>query len=258
MRGKLPPWRGFYARLGRLAIRLEQTGGLPGYGNGFFTRRQSPMTFIKSPTLLAGCAALALAGCVNPNAYPDNPNARTQNGAIIGGMAGALLGAQSDDNRLAKAVVGGAIGAALGGAIGQTLDQQAAELRAINPSFSVTNMGDYLVVNMPQDVLFATDSAALRPDLVADLGSVAQNLISYPNSRIEVIGHTDDTGSAAYNADLSQRRASLVAQVLMARGVPGNRLTAYGRGEDMPIASNATPQGQALNRRVEIIIRPIR
>ena len=137
MRGKLPPWRGFYARLGRLAIRLEQTGGLPGYGNGFFTRRQSPMTFIKSPTLLAGCAALALAGCVNPNAYPDNPNARTQNGAIIGGMAGALLGAQSDEDRLAKAVVGGAIGAALGGAIGQTLDQQGIKGEVTPPYFSV-------------------------------------------------------------------------------------------------------------------------
>ena len=214
------------------------------------------MTFIKSPTLLAGCAALALAGCVNPNAYPDNPNARTQNGAIIGGMAGALLGAQSDDNRLAKAVVGGAIGAALGGAIGQTLDQQAAELRAINPSFSVTNMGDYLVVNMPQDVLFATDSAALRPDLVADLGSVAQNLISYPNSRIEVIGHTDNTGTAAWNADLSLRRATSVAQVLIGAGVPASRVSTRGMGEDQPVASNLTPEGRAQNRRVEILIWP--
>lgn len=216
------------------------------------------MTFPKTSLLLATCGALALAGCVNPNAYPDSPNARTTNGAIIGGMAGALLGAQSGDDRLGKAVVGGVIGAAVGGAIGASLDKQAAELRAINPNFSVTNMGDYLVVNMPQDVLFATDSASLRPDLVADLGSVAQNLMTYPNSRIEVIGHTDDTGSAAYNADLSQRRASSVASVLLARGVPGNRLQAYGRGEDMPVASNATAQGRAMNRRVEIIIRPIR
>lgn len=258
MGGKLPQTRLRYAGRGRIDIGSTQTGGPPGIHNSFFKRRQSPMTLIKTPILLATGAVLALSACVDPNAYPDNPNARTQNGAIIGGMAGAFLGAQSDDNRLAKAVVGGAIGAALGGAIGQTLDQQAAELRAINPNFSVTNMGDYLVVNMPQDVLFAVDSASLRPDLVADLGSVAQNLLTYPNSRIEVIGHTDDTGAAAYNADLSQRRASSVAQVLMARGVPGNRLVAYGRGEDMPIASNATPQGQALNRRVEIIIRPIR
>lgn len=216
------------------------------------------MTFAKTPFLLATCATLALSACVNPNAYPDNPNARTQNGAIIGGMAGALLGAQSGEDRLAKAVIGGAVGAALGGAIGQTLDQQAAELRAINPAFSVTNMGDYLLVNMPQDVLFATDSATLRPDLINDLGSIARNLTSYPRSRIEVYGHTDDTGSGAYNADLSQRRASSVAQVLLSNGVPPRRVSAFGRGEDMPIASNATPQGRAMNRRVEIIIRPNR
>ena len=204
------------------------------------------MTF-KTSLALGTASLLALTACVDPNAYPDNPNARAQNGAIIGGLAGALAGSQSEDDALAKAVVGGVIGAAIGGAVGATLDQQAAELRAINPYFSVTNMGDYLIVNMPQDVLFAIDSAALRPDL-----------IRYPNSRIEVIGHTDNSGSAAYNQDLSQRRAVSVAEVLRATGVPGNRIAAYGRGEDMPIASNATEQGRAQNRRVEIIIRPTR
>ena len=213
---------------------------------------------LKTPILCAIGATLALSACVDPNAYPDNPHARTQNGALIGGMAGAILGANSDDDPLAKAVIGGAVGAALGGAIGASLDQQAAELRAINPSFNVTNMGDYLIVNMPQDVLFATDSASLRPDLISDLESVARNLTTYPNSRIEVIGHTDDTGSAAYNMDLSQRRAWAVASVLQSRGVPPSRLSAYGRGEDAPVASNATAQGRAMNRRVEIIIRPIR
>lgn len=215
------------------------------------------MTF-KTSLALGTASLLALTACVDPNAYPDNPNARAQNGAIIGGLAGALAGSQSEDDALAKAVVGGVIGAAIGGAVGATLDQQAAELRAINPYFSVTNMGDYLIVNMPQDVLFAIDSAALRPDLVRDLQSVGANLNRYPNSRIEVIGHTDNSGSAAYNQDLSQRRAVSVAEVLRATGVPGNRIAAYGRGEDMPIASNATEQGRAQNRRVEIIIRPTR
>lgn len=212
----------------------------------------------KTPFAIATCSLLALTACVDPNAYPNNPNARAQSGAVIGGLAGALAGSQSDDDRVAKAVVGGVIGAAIGGAIGATLDQQAAELRAINPSFTVTNMGDYLVVNMPQDVLFAIDSAALRPDLIRDLQSVGGNLNRYPNSRIEVIGHTDNTGSAAYNQDLSQRRAVSVAEVLRATGVPGNRIAAYGRGEDMPVASNATEAGRAMNRRVEIIIRPTR
>lgn len=213
----------------------------------------------KTPLMVASASLLALTACVDPNAYPNDPNARARNGAIIGGLAGALAGANSGgDDKLAKTVVGGAIGAAIGGAIGASLDQQAAELRnsISNPNVSVTNNGDYLTVNMPQDLLFAVDSAALRPDLRADLGSVAQSLIRYPNSRIEVVGHTDNTGSAAYNYDLSQRRANAVAGVLNQNGVPFGRMTTIGRGFDQPIASNATPQGRAQNRRVEIIIRP--
>lgn len=213
----------------------------------------------KTPLLVATASLMALTACVDPNAYPDDPNARAKNGAIIGGLAGALAGANAKgDDKLAKAVVGGAIGAAIGGAIGATLDQQAAELRGSisNPNVTVTNHGSYLTVNMPQDLLFAVDSAALRPDLRSDLGSVAQSLIRYPNSRIEVVGHTDNTGSAAYNYDLSQRRANAVAGVLNQNGVPYGRITTIGRGFDQPIASNATPQGRAQNRRVEIIIRP--
>ena len=109
---------------------------------------------------------------------------------------------------------------------------------------------------MPQDVLFATDSATLRPDLTYDLRAVAGSLNRYPDSSVEVIGHTDNSGAAAYNQDLSQRRATSVAQVLRDAGVQGNRLAAYGRGEDQPVASNLTPEGRAANRRVEIIIRP--
>lgn len=213
----------------------------------------------KTPLMIASASLLALTACVDPNAYPNDPNARARSGAIIGGLAGAFAGANANgDDRLAKAVVGGAVGAALGGAIGASLDQQAAELRGSinNPNVSVTNNGSYLTVNMPQDLLFAVDSAALRPDLQSDLGSVAQSLIRYPNSRIEVIGHTDNTGSAAYNYDLSQRRANAVAAVLNQNGVPYGRITTVGRGFDQPIASNATPQGRAQNRRVEIIIRP--
>lgn len=213
---------------------------------------------LKTPLIVASVSLLGLTACVDPNAYPDNPNARAQSGAIIGGLAGALAGAQSGDDRLAKAVVGGVIGAAAGGAIGASLDRQAAELRGSinNPNVTVTNNGQYLTVNMPQDLLFAVDSAALRPDLRADLGSVAMSLIRYPNSRIEVIGHTDNTGSAAYNYDLSQRRANAVSSVLNQNGVPQGRITTIGRGFDYPIASNATPEGRAQNRRVEIIIRP--
>lgn len=216
------------------------------------------MTLNKS-LLLCTVALMGLTACVDPNAYPDDPNARAKNGAIIGGLTGAFVGAtRKGDDKLGKAVVGGVIGAALGGAVGSTLDQQAADLRSSigNQNISITNNGQYLVVNMPQDVLFATDSATLRPDLTSDVKAVAGSLLRYPNSTIEVIGHTDNSGSAAYNQDLSQRRAVSVATILRESGVPGNRVAAYGRGEDQPIASNLTADGKARNRRVEIIIRP--
>ena len=214
---------------------------------------------LKTPILLSTVALMALTACVDPNAYPNNPNARATNGAIVGGMIGALAGAsQKGDDKLAKAVVGGVMGAAVGGAIGSTLDAQAADLRGSigNSNISVTNNGQYLVVNMPQDVLFATDSATLRPDLTRDIKAVASSLLRYPNSTIEVIGHTDNSGSAAYNQDLSQRRAFAVADVLRASGVPAGRIATIGRGEDAPIATNQTEGGRAMNRRVEIIIRP--
>ncbi|MFT4149431.1 MAG: OmpA family protein [Paracoccaceae bacterium] len=214
---------------------------------------------LKSPILISAIGLLALTACVNPEAYPNDPNARTKNGALIGGLTGAALGATSNSShRLGATIVGGALGAMAGGAIGAGLDQQAAELRGSlgNSQISVTNMGDYLVVNMPQDVLFATDSATLRPDLTRDVYAVASNLVKYPNSRVEVVGHTDNTGTAAYNYDLSQRRAASVAGVLRDGGVPGQRITPIGRGFDQPVASNATAQGRAQNRRVEIIIRP--
>ncbi|MES2844336.1 MAG: OmpA family protein [Pseudomonadota bacterium] len=217
------------------------------------------MMMMKSPLILATAGLMTLSACaVDPNAYPGDPNARARQGAIIGGLAGVALGAGQDDDSLAKAVIGGAIGAAVGGAVGANLDQQAADLRNSlgNPNITVTNNGQYLVVNMPQDVLFATDSATLRPDLTRDIKAVAGSLLRYPNSRIEVIGHTDNTGSASYNQDLSQRRAVSVANILRDSGVPNARLTAFGRGEDQPIASNLTVEGRAQNRRVEIIIRP--
>lgn len=215
---------------------------------------------LKSPLLLSLSGAVLLAGCVDPNTSGD-PNARTKNGAVIGGLVGALGGAAvSDDDKLKGALIGGALGAGAGALIGQNLDRQAAELRGSlsNPNITVTNYGDYLVVNMPQDVLFATDSASLRPDLQRDVQAVANSLVKYPNSAIQVIGHTDSTGSEAYNMDLSQRRAASVANILSYSGVPSSRIQTIGKGKSQPIASNATEAGRAQNRRVEIIIRPYR
>lgn len=208
---------------------------------------------------LGTVAAFGLAAC-DPAYVNTDPNQnRTRDGAVIGGILGGFLGAASgSDNRGRNAVLGAAAGAAVGGAIGYSLDQQAADLRAsmANNQIQIDNRGDYLVVTMPEGILFATDSAAVRADLQADIRALARNLQQYRASSVEVVGHTDNTGSAAYNQDLSARRASAVAGILLEQGVAPSRVRSIGRGEDQPVATNLTPEGRAQNRRVEIFIRP--
>ncbi len=205
-------------------------------------------------------SALGLTAC--EPAYLQDPNQnRTRDGAVIGGMLGAFLGANADnDNRGRNALLGAAAGAAVGGAIGYSLDRQAADLRAsmANEDIAIRNQGDYLQVTMPDGILFDTDSAAIRAGLQADLRAMARNLQQYPSSTVDVIGHTDNTGSAEYNQDLSARRASAVAGVLLEEGVDPARVRSFGRGEDEPVATNLTAEGRQQNRRVEVIIRPTR
>lgn len=215
---------------------------------------------LRTPALM-GCAILALAACdPNPAGNPDNARART--GVATGAVIGAVLGATRDgksSNNARDALVGAAAGAIIGGAIGSALDAQARELQSqVGPNVQIINDGNQLRVVMPQDILFAVDSATLQPALVSDLRAVASSLQRYPDSTVVVEGHTDNTGEAAYNMDLSQRRASAVASTLTGYGVPAGRVVAVGRGEDSPVASNLTPEGRALNRRVEIVIRPTR
>ncbi|WP_347830429.1 OmpA family protein [uncultured Planktomarina sp.] len=210
---------------------------------------------------LAGSALLILSGCVTPeSAANSKPGDNTTAGTIMGGLIGAIAGMEMSrkGDRKKGAIVGAIVGAAAGNAIGQTLDEQAADLRRDlnNNQVNVTNTGSELIVTMPQDILFALDSAAVRSDLRRDLGVVAGNLQAYPNSTISIEGHTDNTGTANYNRILSQRRANAVADILVNNGVPPARLYAVGRGENEPVASNLSVTGRAQNRRVEIVIRP--
>ena len=211
------------------------------------------------PIALASAAVLALTACDSMN-DPMNPNRNAQRGAATGAAIGAVAGiitGDTSEERARRAAAGAIIGAAAGGIIGNELDKQEAELRQqLGPNVGIVNTGDRLIVTMPQDILFATDSAQLTGSLQSDLLAVARSLNSYPNTTVQVIGHTDNTGSAAYNQDLSQRRAQAVTSVLIQGGVNPGRIRTIGRGEDAPIASNLTAEGRAQNRRVEIVIIP--
>ncbi|MCU4653321.1 OmpA family protein [Roseibacterium sp. SDUM158016] len=215
------------------------------------------MTISAKLTMICAASALALTGCVSNN--PD-PNAnRTRDGAILGGMLGAFVGAVSnDEDRGRNAVLGAAAGAMAGGVIGAALDRQARDLRAslANDQIVIRNTGEELVVTMPEGILFDFDSAAIRASLQSDLRALARNLQAYPDTTVDVIGHTDSSGSPEYNMDLSSRRASAVAGVLLEAGVAPFRVRSFGRGEEEPVATNLTPEGRAQNRRVEVIIRP--
>ncbi|PTQ75942.1 OmpA family protein [Celeribacter persicus] len=214
---------------------------------------------MKSPLYVAIplVATLGLTACMNTY----DPNTKATQGAVMGAALGGIAAAatSSDNDKLAKTAVGAMIGGAIGGAIGQRLDQQAADLRQDlgNGDVKIVNTGSQLIVTMPQDILFATDSAVVVPSLQDDLRALAYNLQDYPNTTVQIIGHTDNTGSATYNQELSTRRASAVATILRANGVASGRIQAFGRGEDAPIATNLTPDGRAQNRRVEIVITPM-
>ncbi|MBR9844189.1 MAG: OmpA family protein [Rhodobacteraceae bacterium] len=204
---------------------------------------------------------LSLAGvtaCTDPAYVTGDEKAReeyrnTQQGAILGGIIGAGLAAVTDKN----VAVGAAVGAGAGAIIGNTLDKQAAELREdLDDDVRIENTGDRLIVTLPQDILFASDSYAVQPGLTDDLRTVAKSLQKYPDSIVQVIGHTDNTASAEYNQNLSELRAEAVADKLMDAGVAFDRIETIGRGESEPVASNLSEAGKAQNRRVEIVIVP--
>jgi outer membrane protein OmpA-like peptidoglycan-associated protein len=217
------------------------------------------MKMMKTPIILAIYSAIALGACTDPASLGGNgtvSNQKTKQGAIAGAATGALLGALvgNRDDALKGAVIGGAVGAG----IGYSLDKQEADLRRDlgNDNVTVQNTGDRLIVTLPQDILFATDSFSVRSDLRRDLNAVAGNLQAYPNSTIQIVGHTDSDGDAAYNQQLSERRANSIADILLDAGIPFSRIQTFGRGESQPVASNLDPAGKAKNRRVEIVILP--
>jgi len=215
------------------------------------------MTIMKFPLVLAAATMTFVGACTETS---PNGGQQARSGAAIGAGLGVLAGIATGDSveeRRSNALKAGVIGGLIGAGIGNELDKQEEELRAqMGGNVGIVNNGTNLVVTLPQDILFATDSTTVSGASQNDLYTLARSINRYPNSTVNVVGHTDSTGDASYNFDLSQRRAQAVASVLMNGGVAPQRIRSIGRGEDQPVASNATPAGRAQNRRVEIIITP--
>jgi outer membrane protein OmpA-like peptidoglycan-associated protein len=197
-------------------------------------------------------AAFALSACVEPG---EKTRQGAATGAAVGAVAGILLG---EGDRKDDIVKGAVVGGVIGGAIGNRLDAQERALRgSIGDSGAlIVNTGSELIVTLPEAITFQTDSTYVRPSIQDTLVKLANNLNDYPNTSVDVIGHTDNVGTDSYNQDLSARRAAAVSGILIRSGVSSNRIRAYGRGERDPIATNNTVEGRAQNRRVEIVIIP--
>jgi len=201
---------------------------------------------------LTVCGSM-LVGC---QTVQENPN--TAGGAILGALGGAAVGTLFKGSDRRNALIGAGVGLLAGAAVGQYLDRQERELQQslAGSGADVYRQGDQLVVLFPSNVTFATDSTQILPGFYRTLDDVAMTLNNYPQSYLDVIGHTDSTGSDAYNQQLSERRAQSVANYLRSRGVEPARIAAWGMGETQPIASNATVSGREQNRRVELRITP--
>lgn len=212
----------------------------------------------KNISLVALAAVVVLAGCES-NPYTGE-NRRTATGATIGAGTGAILGAgvSGRSDRTQGVLIGAAVGATVGGLIGRQMDKQEAELRRDmqGTGVDVVREGDTIRLNAPDSITFDVNRAEVKPQFRSVLDQIAASIRQYPGTVVRVEGHTDSTGSAAYNQTLSENRAKSVASYLIGRGVEANRIQAMGYGYSRPIADNNTAAGRAMNRRVEVLIIP--
>ncbi len=217
---------------------------------------------IRTAWIAFGCFALA-ACTTNPDGTQSVNRAAV--GGAIGAVAGGIIGNQIDDSgsetggTIAGAVVGAAVGAGVGYALDsqeQAFEEELAQEQASNQIEIERVRDDLLKLTLDSEVSFDYDSAAIKPSFQKSLTKLANVLTKYDRNIVTVVGHTDSTGSNAYNQSLSERRAEAVADELVDRGVYGGNLAAEGRGEQEPRADNNTEAGRQLNRRVEILIQP--
>ncbi|WP_030540138.1 OmpA family protein [Sphingobium sp. DC-2] len=216
-----------------------------------------------SHRIMGAAGVVAMLGTAACTTDP-NTGQRQISKAAIGGIGGALGGYLLGDlvggrrDRTEK-ILGAGIGAVAGAGIGAYMDAQERKLReeTAGSGVDVIRDGDNLVLRMPSGITFSYDSAAVQPQFQPTLNDVASVLAQYPKTYIDVYGHTDSDGTDAYNQALSERRAQSVADYLTTHGVQSARIATRGFGETQPIASNATEEGKASNRRVEIKIAPV-
>ena len=212
-------------------------------------------------TFSAGVLFFAACTTLDPYTREERP-ARAQRQAVIGAVSGAVAGLITGDSsmeRKKRALVGAGLGALTGAAVGSYMDRQEARLRAEleRTGVSVTRIGDNITLNMPGNITFATDSADLNAGFFEVLNSVSLVVNEFEQTVIEVAGHTDSTGSDAYNQQLSERRAAAVASYLGTRNVRRDRVIELGMGEARPVATNDTADGRQVNRRVELTLVPL-
>jgi len=170
-------------------------------------------------------------------------------GAVVGGLIGKATG-----NTAVGAILGAAIGGVAGAYIGDYMDKQAAEIENDLEGAKVERVGEGIKITFDSGILFDVNKASLKPASEADLTDLAKILNKYDDTNILLEGHTDSTGSEEHNLDLSRKRAQSVSNFLAVQQVSPTRFTIMGYGESQPIAENATAEGRALNRRVEIAI----
>lgn len=203
-------------------------------------------------------ATLLMSACAN-NRYD-----KTGIGAGVGALAGAVIGHQLGDNSDTNTAIGAVVGGLAGAAVGRYMDNQEYDLKKRLQAeraadlLNITRLnGNALKIGVASDSSFAVDSATLSQQAQVTFNKIATVLKDYEKTAIHVVGHTDSTGSAQYNMELSRKRAASVANFLTGHGVNAKRVLTWARGESEPIASNATKAGRTANRRVDIVIKPI-
>lgn len=214
------------------------------------------------PSLSAVPLTLVLASSVLVSCATDDPNLRTKQGAAIGAIAGAVIGHQLDHDK--GSVLGGAIGAIAGASAGAYQDRQQRELEAAleqerrNKQIEIQRLQDEtLKISLSNEASFDFDQSTLKPAFYPALDKLASLLAKYDRTLLHVIGYTDSTGTETYNIRLSNDRARSVAMYLNAEGVDIRRIRTEGRGESEPRVANDTAAHRAMNRRVEIYIKPV-